>query len=250
MNFNSIKAIITDLDRTLLCTDKSVSEHTNDVLKRCKERGIKLMAATARPERTAVPYSEIIGFDAMVLSNGARVICGTKKWEFPISTDSAMYLLDTLQKYRDIPITIETGDMAYSNIPIADYETALTSKLAEVILSEGAMKILFHLEEESSISRILTDDLYYTVSNGYLMQVMDRTATKWNGILLMLKSFGISPSEAIYFGDDFDDIEPLKNCGIGVAVANAINEAASAADFICGTNDTDGVANFLEKHLL
>lgn len=37
----NIKAIITDLDRTLLCTDKSLSVYTLFVLKECKARGIE-----------------------------------------------------------------------------------------------------------------------------------------------------------------------------------------------------------------
>ena len=40
-----MKAIITDLDRTLLHTDKSVSEHTIAVLKKCHDQGILIMAA-------------------------------------------------------------------------------------------------------------------------------------------------------------------------------------------------------------
>ena len=47
----NMKAIITDLDRTLLHTDKSVSLFTKDVLYKCKQRGLKVIAATARPQR-------------------------------------------------------------------------------------------------------------------------------------------------------------------------------------------------------
>lgn len=43
-----MKAIITDLGRTLLRTDKTVSEYTRTILKKCRDRGIVLMAATAR----------------------------------------------------------------------------------------------------------------------------------------------------------------------------------------------------------
>lgn len=46
-----MKAIITDLDRTLLHTDKSVSEYTVDILKKCHEKGILIMVATASPLR-------------------------------------------------------------------------------------------------------------------------------------------------------------------------------------------------------
>jgi len=42
----------------------------------------------------------------------------------------------------------------------------------------------------------------------------------------------------------------LRGCGIGVAVSNAINEAKSAADHICDTNENDGVAKWLEENVL
>ena len=42
-----MKGIITDLDRTLLYTDKSVSEHTMAVLKKCHDHGIFIMAMRA-----------------------------------------------------------------------------------------------------------------------------------------------------------------------------------------------------------
>ena len=63
----------------------------------------------------------------------------------------------------------------------------------------------------------------------------------------MLEISGDSPAQTVYFGDDHDDIEPLKRCGIGVAVSNAIEEAKAAADYVAESNDEDGVAKFLAK---
>ena len=56
------KAIIVDLDRTLLHTDKTISRYTAEVFGRCKEKGIKLMVATARPYRTMTQFCDIIDF--------------------------------------------------------------------------------------------------------------------------------------------------------------------------------------------
>lgn len=72
----------------------------------------------------------------------------------------------------------------------------------------------------------------------------------WNGIKTMLKAVGVKQNEVVYFGDDNDDIEPLKNCGVGVAVSNAIDEVLNVADFITESNDMDGVARFIEKNIL
>ena len=58
------KAIIVDFDRTLLRTDKTISELTLDVLNDQKNSGMKLFAATARPERAITSYCEQIQFDA------------------------------------------------------------------------------------------------------------------------------------------------------------------------------------------
>ena len=44
----AIKAIVVDLDRTLLHTDKTISPYTAEVFKKCKQKGILLMVATAR----------------------------------------------------------------------------------------------------------------------------------------------------------------------------------------------------------
>ena len=56
--------------------------------------------------------------------------------------------------------------------------------------------------------------------------------------------------ETVYFGDDYDDIEPMKRCGIGVAVSNGIDEVKAVADYITESNDADGVAKFIERLLL
>ena len=39
-------------------------------------------------------------------------------------------------------------------------------------------------------------------------------------------------------------------CGMGVAVANAIDEVKAVADYITESNDADGVAKFIEQILL
>ena len=47
-----------------------------------------------------------------------------------------------------------------------------------------------------------------------------------------------------------DDIQPIKKCGIGVAVANSISKVLEAADVITLSNDEDGVALWIEERLL
>ena len=246
----NVSTIVVDLDRTLLHTDKTVSSYTIAVLKECRKRGMKLMVATARPLRDVTPFCEMIEFDAMTVSNGARIICGTQSTEFRICQNSAERVLDALLRNPALRITLETGDCAYSNKPIEEYATIISDDLIGVAAREGTIKILVHLDSKETLAAVqkeLTEDVYATVANGYLMQIMSKAATKWNGIKAMLEISGDSPAQTVYFGDDHDDIEPLKRCGIGVAVSNAIEEAKAAADYVAESNDEDGVAKFLAK---
>ena len=249
----NVKAIVLDLDRTLLRTDKSLSEYTVSVLKKCRQKGIAVMVATARPLRTTLPICDRIKFDAMVVSNGARILCGSQKTEYTIAPDCGTALLKALQCQEDFRITLETGDCAYSNKPIGEYETILADDLIALVKSERIMKILVHFDREDTLERVkkaLPEELYCTVSGGWLIQIMDRKATKWNGVRAMLEMENISPEEAVFFGDDQDDLEPLRMCAMGFAVSNANEEVKAAADYVCGSNDEDGVAGFLEQKLL
>ncbi len=59
-----------------------------------------------------------------------------------------------------------------------------------------------------------------------------------------------SNEKSISFGDDYNDVEMIKKCGIGVAVGNAITHVKVVADFICDRNDNDGVAKCIEQYVL
>ena len=55
----------------------------------------------------------------------------------------------------------------------------------------------------------------------------------------------IQPEDIISFGDDYADIGMLELCGTGVAMGNAIDEVRERADLVIGSNDEDGIAEYL-----
>ena len=220
-----MKAMITDLDWTLLRTDKTVSEYTRTILKKCHEKGILLMAATARPERAVFTYRNQIDFDAVTTLNGARIILPHGIIENGMKPSSAETILKKAVMIPGLVISSE-------------------SIIYKILLENSENDI------RQEVEKFLTEDTYMTVSEGKLIQIMSKAATKWNGIKTMLEAAGVKQNEAVYFGDDYDDIESIKNCGVGVAVSNAIDEVLDAADLITESNDMDGVARYIEKNLL
>lgn len=252
-----MKAIITDLDRTLLRTDKSISEYTLGVLRKCKERGILLIAASARPMRSIEEYKELVGFDAVTAMNGARVYLPRGELSFGIPKESAERVLEQFCRYPDVFLSLETNLGLYSNREIPAWEPIVYDAFPKLPRGATVYKILASSENEDfyeSIRQALTEDTYYTIAHSgvihKLVQVMSKDANKWNGVKAMLDCFGISPSDAVYFGDDNDDILPIRNCGTGVAMANSIPGVLEAAVVVTSSNDEDGVARFIEEKIL
>ena len=248
-----MKAIITDLDKTLLHTDKTVSKYTVSVLKKCHERGMLVMAASARPLRDILIFNDLLGFDAITATNGAVVLLPNKLLEIGISQDIGEKIISDIIKYPDVCLSIETSKGLYANMDIPVWEPIVYDKFPTLPEDIILYKILASSDKKQlydGIETTLTGDVYHTIDNNELIQIMSRQATKWNGINHMLSHFGVSPSDAVYFGDDNDDIEPIKKCGVGVAVQNAISSVLDAADIVVDSNDDDGVAKFIEENLV
>lgn len=61
---------------------------------------------------------------------------------------------------------------------------------------------------------------------------------------------GIAPHEVIAFGDQNNDKEMLELAGLGVAMGNSRQEVRDCADWVTGTNDSDGIADVLHRFVL
>ena len=82
------------------------------------------------------------------------------------------------------------------------------------------------------------------------IEVNIRAANKGNALRILCNHLGIDLSQTMAFGDGGNDITMLRCAGTGVAMANACREAKEAADDVTADNEKDGVAVYLEKHVL
>ena len=242
-------AVIMDLDRTLLRTDKSVSEYTLGVLREWREAGAYLFAATARPERAITAYRELIGFDAVTTLNGARTITSGGVTENAIGSEHAAAILKELEEIDGAVISVEAENGIYANAEIPLWQPEVMRNLSRLTEQQKIYKILASHPEISpeEILIRLPDGVYSTVADKKLRQYMSLAATKWAGITRMLRDAGLSAGQAVYFGDDNDDLEPIVRCGYGVAVGNALDHVKEAADEVTQSNDDDGVARCLVR---
>ena len=249
-----IKMIVADLDDTLLRSDKSVSAYSAEVFNRCRELGIKVVFATARPIRAVDMLDTGIDYDAATYHNGAVIsVGGQVVHNIGIPPEDAKKLL--LQAAALAEASAEINDTNYANFDAESLWPYSNHTLTDFtdIPPEPADKLIFITTDSAKIAELesmFDDNLYWEISENQIVMVMNKNARKLNAVKVLAERFGVDMAEIAAFGDDYNDIELLRACGMGVAVENAIEEAKSAADFICAGNDSDGVARWLEAHIL
>lgn len=252
----SIKMVVTDLDGTLLKDDKTISAFTADVLKEIRRNGIRYVIATARPVRAVKYFLPFLEYDSAVFHNGAVIMHEGKVIDGFGIKDPAGIIRPVLERWPGRRISVEANDWLYANFAAEEFWPGVTYDRVEDF--EGlkdltADKILVeanNLEESADVQKLLPEDLYAELSENTATMIMDRRATKINGIRKLAGIYGIGMSEITAFGDDHNDIKMLEECGTGVAMANSFEGVKYHANEICGSNEDDGVARWLKEKLL
>ena len=255
-----IKLIACDLDGTLLRDDKTISEYSKMVLNKCKERGIYFVIATARSpfwlQRLDYPAP-----DAVISNNGCIArIEGQVVYERFMS--EADYLLSRLAA-MDIKIMTEGMGSFYQNFPIKHfkYSKELQAAGLPAVITDfagGAPAPIFNISAELDVKRVQELEaafpsfifLTFREERSMWVYIADKKVTKWTALSVVLNRLGVDKGSAAAFGDDFNDIDMLRNVGMGVAVDNAVHKAKQAATYIAPTNEDDGVAKFIEEFIL
>jgi len=252
-----IKLAVFDLDNTLLCSDKSISAYSIDVLTKLRSKGCLIAYATARPERALGRHVKSFVPNFVIANNGAVIVKNGKViYSCIINNEIINTVLSQLADDSEITcISAEVGEFLYTNYQGPSWGEGWNPIYNDFKSTcfESVIKISTECENLGHVASIIEQypDLHFYGNTGEpWQQIMNADATKFNAIKRISELYNIDISDIAAFGDDFNDIEMLRSCGIGVAMGNAIDEAKAAVDYVCGTNDNDGAAKWIEKNLL
>ena len=233
-----IKMIVCDLDGTLLRTDKTVSKYTLDVLNKCRMAGVRFAIATARNITEASPWLDALNPDVLIYQGGALAAIGDETvYSMKLYADDVTAIIDGLLQRDDVERITSSGEDYHATGFAGRYPDGLHN------ISARFGSLLGDFGKNLPNVGIIG----YTGEN--LVRFAHKEATKWHAIQACATHLGIDTAEIAAFGDDYNDVGMLKGCGVGVAMANAISEAKAVADFVCYTNDNDGVAKWVEENL-
>lgn len=262
------KLLAIDLDDTLLRDDNTVSAYTKGVLARAKAKGYEVVIATGRMFQTAQPVGAALGLGdvPMILFSGGvvqRIESREILFEQPISVSVAQQVLRLckehgwyVQSYIDDELLIDCEceqSRAYEEVTGAK---AVAIGEALYTPSKGPNKLLF-IEDRHTIDRIieiirasLGDAVELVRSKEHYLEVVAPHVSKGNALQWIGDSWGIDLRDMVSFGNSENDISMLSMTGHSLAVANAESEVKAVSKDCCGSNEEDGVARWIESHLL
>lgn len=262
-----IDTILTDLDDTLLNAHSQLSDYTLQVMEECKRRGIRLIPASGRTHssmysfmsrlNTGMPYiagngSEIVGADHQVMEqitldvDTAKEICAfLRQHDFYVQTyrDETFYYEADCEAAR-----LYKKSVGMEGVAVGDLAAFLDFPPPKILGVNDPEKVLalMPLAEKAFAGRAT-----FTMSKAHYFEAEPPNASKGNAARRLAQLLGdMTPERTIAFGDSLNDISLLAYTPNSVAMGNAREELKRTARYICRPNTEDGLARFVEEHVL
>lgn len=211
-----MRAVVTDLDRTLTDEHLAVAPQTFDAIASLRRAGVAVVLASGRPVHHL--RGLVAAFDGVVAENGAVLHVGS--WThvqgagFPSSGRAA---LGTFARYVTWQTVIGSAPLKFSRA------------LGEIL-------------EYARVPHAL-------VRNADEIMLLPPGVGKGSGALRVLARLGIPAQDAVAIGDNDNDVDLFLACGRSVAVANATEAAREAADDVLDRPYGEGFVAFAESML-
>lgn len=263
------KILFTDLDGTLLTTDKTISDYTRDVLAQWQQAGHKLAFCSGRAidSVAAVKESLHLDFPGMYLIgyNGGQIYDYDRKetlYKIALTLEQVDHIMQEaktagvhVHTYSDTHIVTPREDEELTFYRRAIFSPVTVCENVLDVLTEGPCKCLaveikdperlenFRLSllpwaKEAGISMIY--------SNPYYLEFFPAASGKGAAVKILCELLNINPYFSVAAGDAQNDISMIEAAGMGIAMTNGSEDIKMAATTITAfDNDHDGLAHAL-----
>jgi Cof subfamily protein (haloacid dehalogenase superfamily) len=257
-----IKLIAVDLDGTLFNTESKISLKNRQSLKKCLDRGIKVVITTAKTVywvRKLIVDLDLK--DPQIASAGAAVIDAGINPLFVKKIPAYCYRqMVELAREHGVGICAscidgyvyhenhnpslehvwETGERPRFAENLLDNEILSQALLVTITVDEGHA---FNWEFKSKFE----EKIKIRRGGPYFLAAYNKKTGKAAALKKILAALSISAEDVMAVGDSESDLGMIRLAGCGVAMGNASVPVKEAADFVVSGNDSDGVSEAIER---
>jgi Cof subfamily protein (haloacid dehalogenase superfamily) len=276
---SAIEIVFIDLDGTLVSKSDTISPENILAIKKSQLSGVVFVLCTGRIPYMAEPVAAQIGRTGYgVFSNGSVIL----NWETsqillckPLSLEMAKraaeiaFAQGVAPLYFGCDIENDLGVTVYADTRVALVPEYLERNVHRIVYTDltstgftkppTTVEFLADRETVFNLLDILRREFgeSATLNTGYLPRYESwlvglnaAGVSKAASAQVLIDHLGIPHSAAMAIGDQSNDIDLLRWAAMGVCMGDGSEEAQSAADYITGTFEQNGVAQALEKFIL
>lgn len=241
-----IKYIFSDLDCTLLNSNKEISDKNISTIRKVQDKGIKFMINTGRLPSTFYMYNKILNADSFVSGNGSLIQIDNKiVYSCPLDIDDRFKIFEYGYNNNLNP-RVYTKDNFYA-LNTFDEDELLKKfkyfpigplKMQEVLKNEDVYKICFYSNDVNilkNIEKSIIDNCNETLttySNYFFLETNNKKVSKGNGVDKICQLYNVDYKDILVIGDNYNDFSMLNNHFISACPLNAIDEVKMICDYV------------------
>ena len=238
-----------DIDGTL-SINGIIPESAKEIIKRIRNKGDLVLLATGRCKFQMKPIEEIIETDGAIMNNGGYIVVKDKVIaKHPISKDAIKRLLDMGFK------TALLNDKYYARIDsdkiykeFSDYFKVPEATLyPKDILKEDMYSLGVYSYHADTFPKELFPEIDFVRVAPLGFDVIAHGISKGSAVLDLRKIY--KDARIIAFGDNYNDLEMLKEADISIVVPTAPKEVQKVASFVTKNPLDDGIAYAIKEFL-
>jgi len=268
------KLVAIDLDGTLLSSTRSVCDANKRALAACADAGVTVAIVTGRRLPSARIYVDMLPIEPLVVANSGAIIVdrGRILSRSLLPSERALEVLDIAGELAIEPV-VHDGPNGEGHLllredakelphvgrylnqsfpaPIWVRSIALDRDPVQIGFASG-LRAINELAERLShdlpnVSVIKTE---YPAEDLALLDVLAADANKSSGLRFLSRHTGVPMRETMAIGDNWNDIDMLESAGLGVVMANAVDELKQKGFVETTSNDDGGVADAIDRYVL
>ncbi len=269
------KLIAIDLDGTLLDDNKAIPKENLDTINELIKRDYEIVIATGRRYWSAKELTKKIDGHMTILANNGNIVR---------NSENDKVIFSKYLNMEDFRIVVEEGRKRNLSpiIHIDGYEDGID------MIVEFSGDYQDYLENDNRFKKVndcleISDDrilavvygdykeaiypFYEDIKNRYpnaynihimenikfaetMLEIMNPLGSKWISLLEYASTLNIKAEEIIAIGDDNNDLEMIKNAGLGIAMKNASTLVKSSAEIISDRDNNEAGVAFQLKRVL
>jgi hydroxymethylpyrimidine pyrophosphatase-like HAD family hydrolase len=271
-----VRLLVLDVDGTLTNSRHEVADSTCAAIARVAAAGIRVMLATGRRYRDALPVATRLNVETpLVTASGALVkrpsdhgtlhragfapglIEGVLAEVVAAGHEPILYTDSFAEGYdfhcRSLASARRGGgglaDYLDRNRELAcvtpdlDRAPPVAAFAGFAMGERDPMRELQGRLEEAFPGRLSLHTIRSPRYLHWMCEIAPAGVTKWTGATAVAREWGIAAHEICAVGDDVNDLPMIRGAGLGVAMGNAQPEVLAEADVVVGTHDGTGMAD-------